>query len=60
MTQLLRKSIKELLAMSRADVRAYLQSLSASEQKVISNELYRAQLHLDTQQLKKLTQQVSE
>ena len=49
MTHSQRKSVEELLTMSSADVRAYLQTLSASEQKVISRDLYRAQLSLDLQ-----------
>ena len=35
--------------MSSAEVRAYLQTLSASEQKTMSAELYRALLSIDMQ-----------
>ena len=59
MTQSLRKSIKELLAMSSAEVRAYLQTLSASDQKAVSTELYRALLSIDMQNSEKLQQQFS-
>lgn len=54
MTQHPRKSINELLSMSSAEVRAYLQSLSRSEQKTISEELYRAHLSLDMQKVERL------
>ena len=51
MTQFLKKSIKELLAMSSAEVRAYLGTLSVPEQKQVSTELYRARLSIDMQRL---------
>ena len=35
--------------MSSAEVRAYLETLSAPERKRVSTELYRARLSLDTQ-----------
>ncbi len=35
--------------MSSAEVRAYLETLSVSERKRVSTELYRAKLSLDTQ-----------
>jgi hypothetical protein len=49
MTQILRKSIQELLAISSAEVRTYLETLSVPERKRVSTELYRAKLRLDTQ-----------
>jgi hypothetical protein len=51
MTQFLRKSIEELLAMSSAEVRAYLGTLSVPEQKRVSTELYRARLSIDMQRI---------
>jgi len=59
MTQSLKKSVKELLAMSSAEVRAYLETLSASEQKTVSTELYRAMLSIDLQNGGKPSQQYS-
>jgi hypothetical protein len=44
MTHTQRKSLKELSFMSSAQIRDYLQTLSASEQKVVITELYRAML----------------
>ena len=54
MTQSLRKSIKELLVMSSAEVRAYLGTLSVAEQKRVSTELYRAKLSIDMQRSGKI------
>jgi hypothetical protein len=54
MTQTLRKSIKELLAMPSAEVRAYLGTLSVPEQKRVSTELYRARLTIDMQRIGKV------
>jgi len=51
MTQFLKKSIEELLAMSSAEVRAYLGTLSVPEQKRVSTELYRARLSIDMQRI---------
>jgi len=55
MTQTLRKSIQELLAIPSAEVRDYLKTLSASEQKRVSTELYRAKLSMDLQFSKHIT-----
>ena len=49
MTQLMRKSINELLGMSSAEVRQYLQTLPASAQKTVGEELYKALLSIDMQ-----------
>jgi hypothetical protein len=49
MTQTLKKSIQELLAMSSAEVRAYLETLSTPERQRVSTELYRARLMIDIQ-----------
>jgi hypothetical protein len=49
MTQTLRKSIQELLAISSTEVRAYLETLSVPERKRMSTELYRAKLMMDMQ-----------
>ena len=54
MTQTLKKSIQELLAMSSAEVRAYLKTLSVPEQKRVSTELYRARLSIDRQRIGKV------
>jgi hypothetical protein len=54
MTQFQRKSINELLEMSSAEVREYLQTLSAAEQKTTSAELYRAMLRANIQKLESL------
>jgi hypothetical protein len=51
MSQFLRKSIKELLEMSSAEVRDYLQTLSAVERKKVSAELYRVMLSADAQKI---------
>ena len=45
--------------MSGAEVRAYLETLSASEQKTVSTELYRAMLSIDMQNSGKPPQQYS-
>ena len=49
MAQSQRKSVKELLAMSSAEVREYLQTLLPSEQRVVGEELYKAKLSIDIQ-----------
>jgi hypothetical protein len=49
MAQLQRKSIQELLTMSSAEVRAYLQTLPTLERRMISEELYKAKLSIDIQ-----------
>jgi hypothetical protein len=49
MTQTLKKSIQELLAMPSAEVRAYLETLSTPERQRVSTELYRARLMIDIQ-----------
>ena len=44
--------------MSSAEVRAYLQTLSPSEQKAISKELYLVHLSFDMQKVESLIEQV--
>jgi len=56
MTQIRRKSIKDLLTMSSAEVRTYLGTLSMSEQKRVSTELYRARLSVDRQRIETVMQ----
>ena len=58
MGQSLTKTIEELLAMSSAEVRAYLQTLSASELNRVSTELYRAMLGRDMQRAGNLNSQL--
>jgi len=55
MTPLPKKSINDLLQMPSMEVRNYLQTLSASEQKTVSAELYRAMLSADTQKIQSLS-----
>ena len=49
MTQSMRKSINELLGMSSAEVREYLQTLPPSAQKTVGEELFKAMLSMDMQ-----------
>ena len=49
MTQPVRKSISELLGMSSAEVREYLQTLPPSLQKTVGEELFKAMLSIDMQ-----------
>lgn len=49
MTQHMRKSINELLGMSSAEVREYLQTLPPSVQKTVGEELFKAMLSIDMQ-----------
>jgi hypothetical protein len=45
----MRKSINELLGMSSAEVREYLQTLPPSAQKTVGEELFKAMLNIDMQ-----------
>jgi len=47
--QSIQKPLEEILSMSSADVRAYLESLPVQERKQLSTQLYRAVLKRDMQ-----------